>query len=60
MADKNSTWGDRLQKVADSPVGKRVVRGIELASAAGTERELVERARKAWNGRKKESRSSSR
>jgi hypothetical protein len=53
MGEKERTLTERVRDVANSPTGQRVVRGIADASGAGVERELIERAKRTWKGRKK-------
>lgn len=53
MTDKERTLTERVSGVVNSPTGQRVVRGIADATGAGVERELYERAKQAWKGRKK-------
>jgi hypothetical protein len=53
MADKERTLTDRVNSAMNTPTAQRVVSGISGAVGAGVDRELVERAKAAWKGRKK-------
>lgn len=60
MADKKQGVTDKVREAVNSPTGRRVVSGLEDATAAGVEGRVIDRAKKAWANRKKQKRSSSR